>query len=166
MIDNKQNNFRVAYLVMSVLFVLSVIFNEYVGIAGIRPDILLIILVYLTFNEEAIIAIIAAFVFGFLQDVFLPGSIQYWGLSPLFKTLLIYILIKLLPFIVRLRGLAFQLSIFGSLLVYNIFYNLLYYSGYTKPITIILRYSFPEALYTFLILLLLNMVFPLNSKNG
>jgi rod shape-determining protein MreD len=166
MIDNKQNNFRIAYLVMSVLFVLAVIFNEYIGIAGIRPDMLLIILLYVAFNEKAIIAITAAFVFGFLQDVFLPGSIQYWGLSPLFKTLLIYILIKLLPFVVRLRGIAFQLSVFGSLLVYNIFYNLLYYSGYAKPLTILLRYSFPETFYTFLILLLLNMVFPLNSKNG
>ena len=93
MIDNKQHHFRTAYLVMSVLCVLSVIFNEYIGIAGIRPDILLIILFYLTFNERAIIAIVAAFVFGFLQDVFLPGSIQYWGLSPLFKTLLIFTLI-------------------------------------------------------------------------
>ena len=166
MIDNKQHHFRTAYLVMSVLCVLSVIFNEYIGIAGIRPDILLIILFYLTFNERAIIAIVAAFVFCFLQDVFLPGSIQYWGLSPLFKTLLIFTLIKLLPFIVRLRGLAFQLSMFGSLLVYNAFYNLLYYSGYARPITILLRYSLPEALYTFLILLLLNMVFPLHNKNG
>lgn len=165
MIEYKQNNYWVAYAVMSILFIFAVIFNENISIVGVRPDILLIVLIYLTFNEKPIIVISLAFTFGFLQDVFLPGSIQYWGLSPLFKTLLIFMLIKLQPFIFKLRGLVFYLSVFGGVLIYNIFYNLIYYSGYAKPMAILFRYTLPESIYTFLILLLLNMIFPLYTKN-
>ena len=165
MIETKQNRLIAAYIIMSVLFILSVIFNDFISIAGVRPDILLIVLLFLAFNEKPIFVIIAAFAFGFLQDIFLPGSIQYWGLSPLFKTLIIYGLLKLLPFAERLRGFYFQLSVFSTIFLYYIFYNLLYYSGYVKPFVIFYRYSLPETLYTFLILLVLNMIFPLHNKN-
>ena len=163
--ENKQNRPLIAYIVLSILFILSVIFNDFISIAGVRPDILLVLVIFLVFNEKPIIAIAAAFGFGFLQDVFLPGYIQYWGLSPLVKTLIIYGSLKLLPFVERLRGFTFLLSIFASIFIHNIFYNLLYYSGYVKPFVAFYRYSLPETVYTFLILLILNMVFPLNSKN-
>jgi len=165
MIETKQNRPIVAYIIMSVLFILSVVFNDFISIAGVRPDMLLIALLFLAFNEKPIIVIIAAFGFGFLQDIFLPGSIQYWGLSPLFKTLIIYGLLKLLPFVERLRGFYLQLSVFSTILLYYTFYNLLYYSGYVKPFVTFYRYSLPETLYTFLILLVLNMIFPLHNKN-
>ena len=165
MIETKQNRLIGAYVVMSILFILSIIFNDFISIAGVRPDMLFIILLFLVFNERPIWAIIAAFGFGVLQDVFLPGSIQYWGLSPLFKTLIIYGLLKLLPFVERLRGIYFYLSVFVTILIYFLFYNLLYYSGYVKPFVSFYRYSLPETLYTFLILLVLNMIFPLHNKN-
>jgi len=165
MIEARQNRPFIAYLVMGVLFVVAVIFNDFISIAGVRPDMLMIILLYLVFNEKPIIAMIAAFGFGFLQDVFLPGYIQYWGLSPLLKTLIIYGLIKLLPFVERLRGFYFLLAVFGTVFVYNLFYDLFYFSGYVNPFTAFYRYALPETLYSFLVLLILNMVFPLNSKN-
>lgn len=165
MIETKQNRLIVAYIIMSILFIMSVVFNDFISIAGVRPDILLIVLLFLVFNEKPIIVIIAAFGFGFMQDIFLPGSIQYWGLLPFFKTLIIYGLLKLLPFVERLRGFYFQLSVFSTILLYYIFYNLLYYSGYVKPFVTFYRYSLPETLYTFLILLVLNMIFPLHNKN-
>lgn len=165
MIETKQNRQFIAYIVMALLFVAAVAFNDFISIAGVRPDILMIILLYLVFNEKPIIALVAAFGFGFLQDVFLPGYIQYWGLSPLLKTLVIYGMLKLLPFIERLRGFYFLLSVFGVIFVHNVFYNLLYYSGYVKPFIALYRYSLPETVYTFLILLILNMVFPLNTRN-
>ncbi len=166
MMETRTNRPIVVYSVLSILFILSIIFNNFISMAGVRPDILLILLVYLAFNERPIIAIIAAFSLGLLQDVFLPGSIQYWGLSPLIKTLIIYGTLRLLPFIERLRGLTFQLSVFGSILLYYILYNLLYYSGYVKPFVAFYRYSLPETIYTFSILLIINMIFPLQNKKG
>lgn len=166
MMETKTNRPIIVYVILSVLFILSIIFNNFISIAGVRPDILLIALIYLVFNERPIIAIVAAFGLGLLQDVFLPGSIQYWGLSPLIKTLIFYGMLKLLPFIERLKGFTFQLSVFGSILLYYIFYNLLYYSGYVKPFVTFYRYSLPETIYTFLILLILNMIFPLHNKRG
>lgn len=165
MIENKTNRPIIVYIVLAILFVISVIFNDFISIVGVRPDILLIILIYLVFNEKPIIAIIAAFGFGFLQDVILPGYVQYWGLLPLVKTLVIYGLLKLLPFIERLRGLTFHLSVMLGILVYFIFYNLLYYAGYVRPFVAFYRYTIPETLYTFIILLILNIIFPLNNKN-
>ncbi|MCF7832911.1 MAG: rod shape-determining protein MreD [Candidatus Marinimicrobia bacterium] len=165
MLETKQNRSFIAYIVMSILFIISIIFNDFISIVGVRPDILLIMLLFFAFNERPIIVIIAAFCFGLLQDIFLPGSLQYWGLAPLFKTLIIYILLKLLPFIERLRGFYFLASVFSTILIYYIFYNLLYYSGYVKPLITFYRYSLPETAYTFLILLVLNMIFPLHNKN-
>lgn len=164
--ENSQTNSRILYLVLGVLFIISTIFNDFIGIAGIHPDILLIILFFLVFNEKPIVVIIAAFVFGFLQDILLPGSVQYWGLSPLFKTLIAYILLKLLPFIQRFKGFIFYVSLFASMFIYYIFYNLLYYSGYVKPFIILYRYTIPETLYTFLLLLIINAIFPIHNKNG
>jgi len=163
--ETNKNRSLIAYLVLALLFAAAVIFNDFISIAGVRPDLLMLLLLYLVFNEKPVIAIIAAFGFGFLQDVLLPGYIQYWGLAPLLKTLVIYGLLKLLPFIERLRGFYFLLAVLGSVFVHNIFYNLFYYSGYVNPFVSFYRYSFPETIYTFLILLVLNMVFPLNSKN-
>lgn len=165
MLENKQNRSWIVYLVMSIMFILAVTFNDFISIIGVRPDILLVFLIFLSLYEKPVIAIIAAFGFGFIQDVFLPGYIQYWGLSPLLKTLIIYGFLKLLPFIMRLKGFTFLLSLFGVILLHNVFYNLLYYSGYVKPFAAFYRYTLPETIYTFLILLLLNMIFPLNSKN-
>lgn len=165
MIETRQNKPVIAYVIMGLLFIMAVIFNDFISIAGVRPDILMIVLLYLVFNERPIIAIVAAFGFGLLQDLFLPGYVQYWGLAPLFKTLIIYILLKLSPFIMRLRGAYFLLAVLGTIFVHNVFYNLLYYSGYVKPFTVFYRYSLPETIYTFLILLVMNMIFPLNARN-
>lgn len=165
MIETKQNRPFIAYIVMGLLFVAAVVFNDFISIAGVRPDLLMIILLYLIFNEKPVIAIIAAFGFGFLQDVFLPGYIQYWGLSPLLKTLIIYGVLKLLPFFERMRGFYFLLTVFGVIFIHNVFYNLFYYSGYINSFVALYRYSLPETVYTFLILLILDMIFPLNSKN-
>jgi rod shape-determining protein MreD len=164
--ETNKKNIIISYIVLSILFVVGMIFNDYIGIGGIHPDMLLIFLFFLAFNEKPIIVITAAFIFGFLQDIFYPGSLQFWGLSPLFKTLLIYAFLKLLPFIRRLRGLIFYLSIFAAILVYYMFYNLLYYSGHIKPFIIFYRYTLPETFYTFMILLVVAMIFPPYTKSN
>ena len=61
--ENKQNRPLIAYIVLSILFILSVIFNDFISIAGVRPDILLVLVIFLVFNEKPIIAIAAAFGF-------------------------------------------------------------------------------------------------------
>ncbi|MBN2780451.1 MAG: hypothetical protein JXR21_00630 [Candidatus Marinimicrobia bacterium] len=164
--ETDQLRSRIVYIVMSVLFIVTVVFNDFIGIAGIHPDILLIMLFFLAMNEKPLIAIIMAFVFGFLQDIFLPGTLQYWGLSPLFKTLIVFGLIKLLPFWYRLKGFLFYLSIFGAMLSYSILYDLLYYSGYVKPLVILYRYAIPETLYTFAFLLIVSVIFPLKNRSN
>ncbi|MBW6457573.1 MAG: rod shape-determining protein MreD [FCB group bacterium] len=162
---NKKNTI-ISYVVLSILFVIGMIFNDFIGIAGIHPDILLIFLIFLTMKERPVFVIIAAFVFGLLQDMVYPGNLQFWGLSPLFKTLIIYVLIKLSPLIHRMRGGAFHLSMFGAIFVYYLLYNLLYYSGFVKPFIILYRYTLPETVYTFLIFLLLSAIFPLYQKTN
>lgn len=152
------------YLLLSVLFLLGMFFNDFISIAGIRPDMLLVFLVFLTFRERPVIAISAAFVFGLLQDLVLPGTIQYWGLSPLLKTLIIFALIKSMPLILRSRNIIFILSLFLTIFIYYLFYNLFYYAGYIYWLTVIYRYTIPETCYTFLLLMLIHMIFPLREK--
>ncbi len=164
MIESKAKSSWILYLVMAALFFLSVVFNEYVDIAGIRPDILLIMLIFLSIREKAVIAICCAFAFGLLQDMILPGNVQYWGLAPLFKTLLIFAFLKLFPLISRLRGFSFQLVILASFLLYFIFYTMFYYSGFMNSFAIFYRYALPASMYTFVIYLLLNMIFPQSDQ--
>lgn len=164
MISNEKKSSLILYPLLSLLFVLGILFNDFIGIAGIRPDILLVFLFVLALRESALIAIIAAFLFGLLQDLVLPATLQYWGLSALAKTLLLFILLKLLPLIIRQRNVLFFLSLFGMIFVYYLFYNLLYYAGYINWLTVIYRYTLPESAYTFLILMLVHMIFPLREK--
>jgi rod shape-determining protein MreD len=152
------------YLVLSALFVLGVFFNDFIDIAGIRPDFLLVFLVFLTLRERPLIAIIAAFGFGVLQDIVLPGTLQYWGMSPLIKTLTIFTLIKIGPLLLRARKVFFFLGLFGMIFVYYLFYNLLYYAGYVHWLSVIVHYTIPESGYTFLVLMLIHMIFPLREK--
>ncbi|MFA6618904.1 MAG: hypothetical protein WCT23_07550 [Candidatus Neomarinimicrobiota bacterium] len=160
MIESKQKSFWLLYLVMGLVFILSVIFNEYIDIAGVRPDILLIILIFLATREKKLIALCAAFFFGLIQDVVLPGDAEYWGLAPLLKTLLIFSFLKIIPLIGKFRGFILHLTVFSGFLVYFVFYNLFYYSGFMDPFVIFYRYALTETIYTFLIYLLLNMIFP------
>ncbi|MDZ7820673.1 MAG: rod shape-determining protein MreD [Candidatus Marinimicrobia bacterium] len=161
----RTENFRLSYIVLSLLFVLSIILNNFIGIAGIHPDILLILLFYLAAREKPYIVLFAAFAFGFLQDIFLPGNIQYWGLSPLFKTLLAYALLKLRPFILRLKGFTHFAVVFGMMFLYFVFYDLLYYSGYIRLVAVLYRYAFPETAYTFLLFTAFQRIFPLGKKD-
>lgn len=160
MIENRTKNTWLPYLVMSVIFILSVIFNEYIDIAGVRPDILLIILIFLAKRETKFIAICAAFFFGIIQDVLLPGDALYWGLAPLLKTLLIFSFLKTIPLAGRIRAIILHLAIFSSFLIYFTLYNLFYYSSFMNPLVIFYRYALIETIYTFLIYLILNMIFP------
>lgn len=162
--ETRTKNSLVLYIILGILFIISIIFNDFIGIAGIHPDILLIVLIFLAFREKPFIVLIAAFVFGFLQDIFLPGSIQYWGLTPLFKTLVIYGLLKLRPFFNNLKGVGFFAVLFGIIFLYFMFYDLLYYSGYIKPFIVLSRYALPETVYTFIVLLIVHFIFPLKNK--
>jgi rod shape-determining protein MreD len=164
--ENNKKNTLISYIVLVILFVIGMIFNDFIGIAGIHPDILLIFLIILAMNERPVFVIIAAFVFGILQDIVYPGSLHFWGLSSLIKTLLIYVLLKMLPLVRRMRGVAFHVSMFGTMFVYYLLYNLLYYSGFAKPFVILYRYTLPETAYTFLIFLVLSAIFPLYQKTN
>ncbi|MDD3094721.1 MAG: hypothetical protein WC372_02165 [Candidatus Neomarinimicrobiota bacterium] len=164
MIVNEKKSSLILYPLLSLLFLIGIIFNDFIGIAGIRPDILLVFLFVIALRESSLIAIIAAFCFGLLQELVLPGALLYWGLSPLAKTLLVFTLLKTLPLILRSQKLVFFISLFGLIFVYYLFYNLLYYAGFINWLTVIYRYTVPESAYTFLILMLVHMIFPLREK--
>ncbi len=164
MMRNEKKSSLILYPLLSLLFILELLFNDFIGIAGIRPDILLVFLFVLALREKALIAIIAAFLFGLLQDLVFPGVLQYWGLSSLAKVLAVYVLLKLLPLCQQKRSFLFFLCSFLLIFFHFLFYNLFYYVGYLNWLFVIYRYSLPESLYTFLILMLIHMLFPLREK--
>lgn len=153
------------YIVFPVLFALSVLFNDTIAVFQSHPDILLIFIIYLVYNLKPGWVICCAFLFGFLQDVFLPGNIQYWGLAPLLKVLLAYAGIRFSFIWGDRRSPLFYIGLSVMVALYFILYNMMYYSGYADVGGILLRYTLPEYVYTLTLMFLINMILPINNKN-
>lgn len=164
--DDRARHDLAVYIVFPVLFFVTLFSGDGIAIFRSRPDILLIFIVYLTYRLKPGWVICCAFAAGFLQDIVMPGNIQYWGLSPLLKTLFAYAGIRFSMIWADRRGPVFYVVIGIITGLYFILYDLMYYSGYAEAGTILLRYALPEFVYTLIILFLVNMILPVNPKNS
>ncbi|MFH1238670.1 MAG: rod shape-determining protein MreD [bacterium] len=72
-------------LVILVALILETTVFNYLAIGGVKPDLLLIVVIYLALNKGALTGEISGFIAGFLQDVFSGGLI---GLNALVKTII------------------------------------------------------------------------------
>ena len=161
--ETKKNNSAI-YILFPLLFAAVVLLNDRMSILQSHPDVLLIFLVYLVFRSAPGIAVTAGFFLGFLQDVLLPGDIQYWGLSPLMKTLFVYVLLRLSIFVRHRRGILPYVFCGGLMFIYFLLYNMLYYSGYTGLGNILIKYTLPEFIYTFIIFILISIRLPFKDS--
>jgi rod shape-determining protein MreD len=69
---------------LAALILETTVFN-YLAVAGVKPDLMLIVVIYLGLNKGALTGEISGFVAGFLQDIFSGGLI---GTNALIKMII------------------------------------------------------------------------------
>jgi len=146
-------------------FVLQTTWIDFLEVFSLKPDLILLVLVYIALREGPLVAICMGFGVGFIQDVYHPADL---GLNALSKSLI--------GFVVgygRSRIVADNIQVqIGLLFGAVIFHDLIYYLG-TSAIGVIdvpffwFRYGLGRAIYTALLgtffsagLTLRRLIFP------
>ncbi len=136
-------------LLLLLAFVLQTTWIEFMEISSLKPDLILLVLIYAALREGPLTATALGFAIGFLQDIYMPTDL---GLNSLVNSAV--------GFAVgygrsRIVGDNIQVQvalIFGTVLVHD----LLYYMG-TSAISLAdvpffwLRYGLGRAIYTGLV---------------
>ncbi len=121
------------------------------------PDLVLILVLVVSFRENRILAIIFAFAAGLLQDVFIT---DYWGLSALTK-LIVAMIGSGFQRADQHYSLSYFASVFGALiflneLLYQIFLSIGSQVSFGKTFVHVI---IPCASYTFIVSLLMYFLF-------
>jgi rod shape-determining protein MreD len=143
-------------LLAVVIFVLQLKVVPSIGLLGVAPDLVIILLVALVLERGPVAAVIIGFALGFLQDL---GNASFLGMNALSKTLIAYGVSRFgagfLPESVLFKGL---LIFVASLCSEGI--SLIVTTGFDLPFIIVsfFRYSILSALYTAVVGLLVFAV--------
>ena len=146
-------------------FVLQTTWIDFLEVYSLKPDLVLLVLVYIALREGPLVAICMGFGVGFIQDVYHPADL---GLNALSKSLI--------GFVVgygRSRIVADNIQVqIGLLFGAVLFHDLIYYVG-TSAIGVLdvpyfwFRYGLGRAIYTALLgtffsagLTLRRLIFP------
>ncbi len=133
-------------LLAVVIFVLQLMVVPSIGLLGVAPDLVTILLIALVLERGPVAAVIIGFVLGFLQDL---GNASFLGMYALAKSLIAYGVSRygagFLPESILFKGLLiFAATLFNDLVV------LVVTTGFDLPAIIVsfFRYSILSALYT------------------
>ena len=124
-------------------------FVEKFALFDVRPDLVLLILVYVALSGGHIEGTLLGFFAGFLQDVYAPG---HFGLNALAKSIVGFTVGYGHGSIVIENILTRGLILFGAAFGHDVFYFVFYHRGdWGSVLFSILRYGLPTALYTMLL---------------
>ena len=79
---------KLAFITLIVLF-FQILFVESLAINAIRPDFLVLFIIYITISNGRLIGLIMGFIIGLISD--LSGVGSYFGLSPLSLSITAYL---------------------------------------------------------------------------
>jgi len=143
-------------LLAVLIFVLQLKVVPSIGLLGVAPDLVTVLLVALVLERGPVAAVIIGFVLGFLQDL---GNASFLGMYALSKSLIAYGVSRygagFLPESVLFKGLLiFAATLFNDLVV------LVVTTGFDLPAIAVsfFRYSILSALYTAVVGLLVFAV--------
>ncbi|MGY8823418.1 MAG: rod shape-determining protein MreD [Candidatus Latescibacterota bacterium] len=136
-------------LLLLLSFVLQTTWVELMEISSLKPDLILLVLIYAALREGPLTATVLGFAVGFLQDIYMPTDL---GLNALVKSAVGFTIGYGRSRIVGDNIQVQVILILGTVLVHD----LVYYIG-TSAISLVelpffwLRYSLGRAIYTGLI---------------
>lgn len=139
---------RNALLLILALLVQTSYLDE-IAIKGIRPDLVLLLLVYISIVHGQIPGTIFGFLAGLLQDVYSPAPL---GLNALCKSIIGFLVGYTRGGIIEESLLARGFIIFGATIFHDLVYFLIFsWKDLRDYFTLILRYTLPAAAYTTLV---------------
>jgi len=145
-------------IIYLVLLLLQLSLSNLLSIYGIKPDFILIFVVYISLRYGRLWGCISGFFMGFIQDSFLAIFI---GLNALCKAFVGF-LVSIIPW--RITGTSSTdglVILFFAALIHDFLYNWIYSFGSGSGILfVLLRYALPGAIYTTLIGLITYSIFP------
>jgi rod shape-determining protein MreD len=136
-------------LLLVLAFSLQTTWVDFLEVSSLKPDLVLLVLVYIALRQGPLAATCMGFGIGFMQDIYLPADL---GLNALAKSLIGFALGYGRSRIVA-DNIQVQIALlFGAVL----FHDLIYYLG-TSAISLLdlpyfwLRYGLGRAVYTALL---------------
>lgn len=136
-------------LLLVLAFALQTTWIDFLEVASIKPDLILLTLTYIALRSGPLVAICMGFGIGFIQDIYLPADL---GLNALTKSLIGFAIGYGRSRIVA-DNIQVQIGLlFGAVLCHD----LIYYLG-TSAINLVdlpyfwLRYGLGRAIYTALL---------------
>ncbi len=150
---------NIGYLIIFLLFFITqIVFVPFIEISGVRPDVLLVFLVFWGMNREHIVGTVAGFSIGLIQDFFTVGIL---GTYALVKTLAGFLV---RPFSLREKELSlFGLAsrFFGLAFLHDLILNWIYIWGTETSIWFVtVRFVLPGALYSTVVALISYALLP------
>jgi rod shape-determining protein MreD len=150
----------IGFSLLSIL--LQVVFGSWLTICGIKPDFVLILVLFMAILNGRVFGQLFGFGMGLLMDIIGMGS--FMGLSALSKTVAGF----LAGYFKNHRNRINRLTFYGlNLLIIFIQFTIVYLINFksTEMGTqyLFLRYIIPETVYTGLIFILLDYIFLLES---
>ncbi len=133
-------------LILLLAFILQTTWAHSLAIAQIKPDLIVLALVYIALVSDPVEAILLGFCFGFIQDIYTPENL---GLNSLVKSLVAFAVGRSRTEIMS-DNIAVQVAFAGGAVLVH---DLLFYVGYSGlawgdvPF-FWLRYSLGAAVYT------------------
>jgi len=155
-------NRNTTLLLAGLTFILQFYLSEFMTIRSIRPDFLLIFIVYVSFQHGSFAGVIAGFTLGILEDLSGVGSM--FGLAPLTKSITGFLVGKLQGQHSRMNPLYFHATWIGIIFFHFVFY--IYFRFQTLYETsseqFFLTWLF-SAVYTLALLGLMQVVKPIGE---
>ena len=113
-------NRNTTLLLAGLTFILQFYLSEFMTIRSIRPDFLLIFIVYVSFQYGSFAGVIVGFSLGLLEDLSGVGSM--FGLAPLTKSITGFLVGKLQGQHSRMNPLYFHATWIGIIFFHFVFY--------------------------------------------
>lgn len=155
-------HYLIYFLVIIAGFVLQRTAGDLLAIYGREPDFLLMVLVFLALDLDRIPGTVAGFFVGIFQDLLSSGLL---GLSALTKSAVGFLAGWFSRNDRRGEFISFGLILWGSALVHDLLFYLLYTLG--KDLSfwqLAVHHALPASLYTLLIGMILFSLLPVGVK--
>ena len=152
------------FLMFITALLIQIFFNEYIGICGAKPDLILIALLISVSYINPIFLVFLGFLFGLMQDWLMLTPLI--GLSPLLKIIFVFSTVKSVQRFKTFPNIILISVKLLLLFLYFVFYNSisLLRAGLSFS-NIILNYSIPEFIYTAILFFICYFIIRYNRKD-
>ncbi|MFC1694065.1 rod shape-determining protein MreD [Candidatus Latescibacterota bacterium] len=151
-------------LVIALAFLMQSIFFGRFTFFGVRPDLAMIVLIFLSHESNSVEIVLYGFFIGFFQDVYTP---EYLGFNMLTMSFMAYLLDVAKEMLTVENYKIKMLVAFFACLVHDLIYLSLYTQfDYTVLTRLFLRSSLPGAIYTAILAVIFMRAWDWAVKGG